>query len=414
MNKPLSFAVLSGALLASVLAIPAAAQDRAGLCHGLEPTIVGTEGNDTITGTYKDDVILALGGNDIIVGGAGSDVICGGPGNDTIDGNSQNDLIYGNAGDDVIRGGSDGDTIDGGDGNDILYGNSQDDVIYGGAGNDKINGGPDEDVLDGGPGVDVVDGSWQTDTCANAETMSSCEIEGANTSTGNTPPILLTEQVMNWSQGESGWVNLLWTADDELANVSVQLTDLSKGLEVTYPSNADASRLGVDSDLSKSEIDFTAVKLETTSPGTKHAVISISWDNVAGERLSTQFKLRLSNKLYKGDDFAILTEEVEVGTNADNTKANWIDLDYKGIAPTNRNMKMTVVSNDMAVHHPQELFTSLHHDQTLHAGEADVARVWFDPEQINAGEYRIVVNIDYIDTNGKSKTTKHHVAVTVG
>ncbi len=412
MKKPLTSALLGGTLIASVLASPAAAQESTDLCNGLEPTIIGTEGDDVIYGTWQADVILGLGGNDTIVGGSGADVICGGAGNDTISGNSQNDTIFGGSGNDTIRGGSDMDTIDGGAGDDTIFGNSQNDTIFGGAGNDIINGGPDEDTLDGGPGVDTVDGSWQDDTCSNAENAISCEIEGPSAD-AVVVPVLLSEQEMNWSQGSSEWVNLMWTADGHLANVSVQLSDLSEGLEVTYPSNTNSSRLGVDSDLSKSEIDFTAVKLTTTSAGAKYAVVNISWDNEAGERQSSPFKLVLTNKQYEGEDFAILTEAVSVGTDVDAPAKNWIDLDYKGLAPTNTDMQMSVSSDDMPVYHPQETFTSLHHDQVLHAGEADVARVWFDPELITAGDYTVVVNIDYVDTNGEAKSVAHKVLVTV-
>ena len=121
--KPVVSAVLSGAVFASVLVSPAGAQSTDGLCAGLEPTIIGSEGDDVIHGTFRDDVILALGGNDEIRGASGADVICGGSGNDVIYGDSQNDVIFGGPGDDIIHGGSDHDEIHGGDGNDELYGN---------------------------------------------------------------------------------------------------------------------------------------------------------------------------------------------------------------------------------------------------------------------------------------------------
>lgn len=413
MKKPVSSALLTGTLLASFLASPVAAQSSESLCNGLEPTIVGTEGDDTIQGTYKDDVILALGGNDIVRGASGADVICGGAGDDEIYGDSQNDTIFGGAGNDTIYGGSDADEINGGDGNDTIFGNSQNDRLFGNAGDDSINGGPDEDFLDGGPGVDFLDGSWQNDSCVGGESTAGCEDEApGSVEPAPAGPLLLSEADMAWSQGASEWVNVLWTADGDLANVEVRVTSASDVLEVEYPSDSDRSRLGVDSDLSTSEIDFTAVKLTTTGPGAVSATIDISWDDADGARQSTQFALNLENRVYEGEDFAILTEAVAVGTDVDAPAANWIDLDYKGLAPTNRSMAMTV-TGDLPVYHPQDTFTSLHHDQLLHAGEADVARVWFDPELISAGNFTVIVSIDYVDTNGVAKTTSHEVAVTV-
>jgi len=417
MKKPLSSIVLTGALLTSTLASPAVAGETPdGLCNGLVPTIIGTEGNDTIVGTYKADVILALGGDDTIVGNSGSDTICGGEGNDTIEGNSQSDIIFGGPGNDKIRGNSDADVIYGGPGNDVLWGDSQSDTIYGGPGNDELNGGSDMDILDGGDGNDTVDGSWQTDICSNAEDTTSCEIEGfagSNAGLDDGKPKLLTNEKLSWSQGASDWVNLTWTADGELANVEVQLVELSDGLTVEYPSETSSSRLGVDSNLSKSEIDFTAIKLTTTSSGTKRAVVEISWDDLSGERQTSSHKIRLTNKKYKGDDFAILTEQASIGMDVEAPEANWVDLDYKGIAPSNSGMEMRV-SSDLPVYHPQESFTSLHHDQLLRAGEADVARIWFDPELVTEGTYEVTVEIDYVDTNGNNQTVSHAIKLAVG
>jgi len=48
------------------------------LCEGLEPTILGTSGNDILVGTPGRDVIHGLGGRDLIDGKGGEDVICRG------------------------------------------------------------------------------------------------------------------------------------------------------------------------------------------------------------------------------------------------------------------------------------------------------------------------------------------------
>lgn len=225
-------------------------------------------------------------------------------------------------------------------------------------------------------------------------------------------PELLTDDELLWSQGASDWVNLTWTTNGELANVEVRLIDASNGLIVEYPSESSFARLGVDPNLSKSEIDFSAIKLTTTSPGTKHAVIELSWDDLSGQRQASEHKIRLTNKKYKGDDFSILTEEASIGMDVDAPEANWVDLDYKGLSPTNSAMQMQV-SSDMPVYHPQESFTSLHHDQILHAGEADVARIWFDPALVSAGTYEVNVEITYVDSNGDAQSSSHVVKLSV-
>ena len=48
------------------------------LCEGLEPTILGTAGDDVLVGTPGRDVIHGLGGRDLIDGRGGEDLICRG------------------------------------------------------------------------------------------------------------------------------------------------------------------------------------------------------------------------------------------------------------------------------------------------------------------------------------------------
>ena len=83
-------------------------------CRGLEPTIVGTHGDDTIHGTPAPDVIHGRKGNDQIFGLEGDDVVCGGGGNDVIFGALGNDQLVGGKGDDQIFGGEGVDFCKGG------------------------------------------------------------------------------------------------------------------------------------------------------------------------------------------------------------------------------------------------------------------------------------------------------------
>jgi RHS repeat-associated protein len=127
------------------------------VCDTLDPTIVGTPGDDTLIGTNGDDVIAGLGGNDTITGGNGRDIICGGAGNDT------------------LHGGNGADTLDGGSGVDTLDGGNGPDELFGGLSTDTLTGGKGPDLLDGGPGVDTLDGGQAPDTCEPEPTATNCE-----------------------------------------------------------------------------------------------------------------------------------------------------------------------------------------------------------------------------------------------
>lgn len=130
------------------------------------------------------------------------------------------------------------------------------------------------------------------------------------------------------------------------------------------------------------------------------------------ERERAKGKLQFSNKSYKGDDFAILTEDAEVGVDPFAPELNWVEFAYKGLAPMTSKMQITA-TGPIPVYYPQESFTSLHHDETLHAGEHDVARVWFDPELVTQGTHSVTVDITYEDARGKEKSISHDVTLNV-
>jgi Ca2+-binding RTX toxin-like protein len=121
-------------------------------CHGRQPKIVGTEGDDTIRGTPGRDVIWGGGGDDTILGSLGNDLICGGPGADLIHGGRGNDLVDGGAGDD--------DQVNGDLGDDkILGGPGSGDEVAGDLGIDIVNGGPgNDDLVHGDYGWDRMSG----------------------------------------------------------------------------------------------------------------------------------------------------------------------------------------------------------------------------------------------------------------
>ena len=201
-------------------------------------------------------------------------------------------------------------------------------------------------------------------------------------------PTLLSSEKIDWISGSSEWVHLSWTTEGEIVDVEVRVIDLSKGLSVEYPSGGEFSRLkGNNNTLSPGEIDFTALKFTTdpSSKGEKKAKIEISWTDATDQRRSAEGSLKFSNKKYKGDDFAILTEDADITADPTQPELNWVNLEYKGLAPSTTDMRITA-SGDLTAYHPQGAFTSLHYDQTLHAGETDVARVWYNPKPVTPGK----------------------------
>jgi Ca2+-binding RTX toxin-like protein len=145
------------------------------LCAGLQPTIMGTDGDDVITGTDGPDVIAALDGNDVIDGLGGDDIICGGKGKDRILGGGGSDTLYGGSGRDRLNGGGGRDQVFGGPGADRIKGNSGRDALLGQTGSDRLKGGAGDDSLDGGPRIDTADGGPGIDACVADEARLNCE-----------------------------------------------------------------------------------------------------------------------------------------------------------------------------------------------------------------------------------------------
>jgi Ca2+-binding RTX toxin-like protein len=153
-----------------VFAANAMAAPPLATCNGLQPTIVGTDGDDVLIGTSGPDVIMGLDGNDIIHGMGDVDTLCGGPGDDYIDGGEPGAGHYqNNAGADWINGGKGNDELHTAD----YVTQPSESVIFGDGGNDRIylwsggygngNGGNDhlyqydgDSVMSGGNGNDVL------------------------------------------------------------------------------------------------------------------------------------------------------------------------------------------------------------------------------------------------------------------
>lgn len=228
-----------------------------------------------------------------------------------------------------------------------------------------------------------------------------------------TPPTLLSSQRIDWVAGSSGWINLSWTSEVQLDNVEVRVIRQSAGLSVDYPNDAEFSSLMIDGTLSPNEVDFTALHVASDASvrGTKRALLEVSWDE-NGRRHEATGWLRFTNKTYKGDDFAILTEDAAVSVNPLDPGDNWVELAYKGLAPATTGMEISV-QGPVDVYHPQGSYTSLHHDQTLHAGESDVARVWLDPELLEAGLFSLTVDVSYTTAADVKKTVAHDVTLLV-
>ena len=89
--------------------------------------------------------------------------------------------------------------------------------------------------------------------------------------------------------------------------------------------------------------------------------------------------------------------------------ANWIEVGYLGLSPMNSNFAIEITADGLPIYHPQESFTSLHHDHVLNGGESDVARIFIDPTAITPGTRMLDVTISYTNVRGVAKVKTHQV-----
>lgn len=203
-------------ILLMIFAADALAAPPLTTCNGLEPTIVGTDGDDVLIGTNGPDVIMGLGGNDIIHGMGDVDTLCGGRGNDYIDGGEPGAGNYeNNAGADFISGGKGHDELHTADYVDHTippYGS----VIFGDGGNDKIylwsggygNGNDGNDHLYQYDSDSVLVGESGNDVLVNwDDPLAEDEFDLVTLFGGKGDDVLINEDTTGetWQWGEKGY-----------------------------------------------------------------------------------------------------------------------------------------------------------------------------------------------------------------
>jgi predicted extracellular nuclease len=131
----------------------------------LQPTQLGTSGNDSLFGTSGNDVIDGRGGDDIfyagegnniLLGGAGNDIFYAGAGNDKFTGGEGNNTFYGGEGNNIFLAGSGNDVAFSGAGNDVFALGNGNNTIYAGEGNNRVTTGSGNDLIYAGAGRDVI------------------------------------------------------------------------------------------------------------------------------------------------------------------------------------------------------------------------------------------------------------------
>jgi len=198
-------------------------------------------------------------------------------------------------------------------------------------------------------------------------------------------------------EGDTAWVQLSWTArNTDATNFRITASTRTPGVTISYPTNTDRYASLMDNDtLSVGEIDFTSLQVSVPY-GSRNVglIVAATW-TADGQKQRSRYKVEVPVAKFTGDDLAQVTTSagsVSVGTPA------WLGVEWTGIAPVLGNVKMTVNGPAGAIiSYPANTgtYTSLHYNDTLVAGETDIARFNVDASAMKPGTYTIDLELSY-------------------
>ncbi len=216
-------------------------------------------------------------------------------------------------------------------------------------------------------------------------------------------PSMVGSNKVNVVKGSESWVSVNWTASTDMENFRMYVREWTTGVEVDYVEGRTSAGLTDNADLSAGEIDSAAFKLTVDDNAASSFFLQIvaEWEH---EGRTYQFfpgGLDVRAEKFSGNRFSVLTDAASVVAGPEgqaDPAANWVEIDLLGLAPITDGIAITI-SGDVEPYYPQVEFTSLHHDDRLHAQESDVARVWFDPDLVEPGTYDLEMTVSYLENS---------------
>ena len=235
-------------------------------------------------------------------------------------------------------------------------------------------------------------------------------------------PSMVGSNKVNVVKGSESWVSVNWTASTDMENFRMYVNESTNGVEVEYVEGRTSAGLTDNADLSAGEIDSAAFKLSVDDSASSSFFLQVvaEWEHEGETYRFFPGGLDIRAEKFSGDRFSVLTDAASVVAGPEgqaDPAANWVEIDLLGLAPVTDGIEITI-SGDVEPYYPQVEFTSLHHDDRLHARESDVARIWFDPDLIVPGTYDLEMTVSYrkssIDGKTKSESFPLELTVTSG
>jgi hypothetical protein len=88
---------------------------------------------------------------------------------------------------------------------------------------------------------------------------------------------------------------------------------------------------------------------------TKQVMVYLTWDYEGQSYREYAGRMKFCKKEYKAKTSAIMTEAVSLSSNSEDAEANWVEFNYKGIAPRARNMKVKTTSHEIKLDIKEDL-----------------------------------------------------------
>lgn len=235
-------------------------------------------------------------------------------------------------------------------------------------------------------------------------------------------PSMQGSNQVNVMKGSQSWVSVSWTAPTDMENFRMVLAEWNTGVDITYVEGRTSAGLSNDADLSAGEIDTASFRLDVAenAPSSSFIQVVAEWEHEGETYQYFPGGLNVRAEKFNGDRFSVLTDSATVlsgEAGAADLDGNWVEIDVLGLAPKTDGVEMRL-DGKPEVYYPQTEFTSLHHDDRLHAQESDVARIWFDPELVDPGTYDMKLVVTYLegrkgDSSAKTKSESFPFELTV-
>ena len=218
----------------------------------------------------------------------------------------------------------------------------------------------------------------------------------------------LTPKTATFAPGQSGWVSVVWRAQETVTDWQTRVTDAPEGVAVTYPDNIHGNDADPHTSLYGSQTlvgrtrDFTAFRLSVPYSQTSSFEVTLTStyrlaepdEGGEAETLTAVETIRVPVEPVTGPAFTQETSRLAMETD----RPGWAQITFAGGPGDLAGFEVMLgdLPQGLAVTYPGGgSRTELYGGDILYAGTRDHVAVYLDASELPAGTYTIPFTIEY-------------------